>query len=97
MEARAEKFHLLLFVAGNEPNSQRARENLTQLCERHLKGRYELDVIDVFKDFGVALAEGVLVTPTLIRVAPPPRITVLGSLGEAQQVLAALRLTGGTS
>lgn len=97
VEAGGEKFRLRLFVAGNEPNSQQARENLTQLCERHLKGRYELDVIDVFKDFGVALAEGVLVTPALIRVAPPPRVTVLGSLSDTQQVLAALRLTGGES
>lgn len=97
VEARGDKFRLLLFVAGNETNSQQARENLTQLCECHLKGRYELDVIDVFKDFGVALEEGVLVTPALIRVAPPPRVTVLGSLGDTQQVLAALRLSGGES
>jgi circadian clock protein KaiB len=94
VETGGDKFRLLLFVAGNEPNSQQARENLTHLCEGHLQGRYELDVIDVFKDFGTALEEGVLVTPALIRVAPLPRVTVLGSLSDTQRVLDALRLSG---
>jgi circadian clock protein KaiB len=94
-EAGGETYRLRLFVAGDESNSRRARENLARLCEEHMKERYELEIVDVLQDFRTALADGVLVTPTLIVVAPPPRVTVLGNLSDTEKVLSALRLTGG--
>jgi circadian clock protein KaiB len=95
VEAGGETYHLRLFVAGDEPNSRQARENVARLCEEQMKQRYELEIVDVFEDFQAALADGVLVTPTLILVAPPPRVTVLGNLSDTEKVLSALRLTGG--
>ena len=63
-------YRLRLFVAGNEPNSTQARANLTTLCETYLQGRYQLETIDVLRDFQAALRDNILVTPTLKVVAP---------------------------
>lgn len=81
-----------LFVAGHEPNSAQARGNLALLCEEHLKGRHRIEVVDVMKDASTAHRDGVLVTPTLLLIEPRPRVTLLGSLNDSRQVLAALRL-----
>ncbi|MBC8264446.1 MAG: circadian clock protein KaiB [Anaerolineales bacterium] len=97
VEAGGETYILRLFVAGDERHSRQARENLARLCEGRLKGRYELEIVDVLEDFRAALKDGVLVTPALIVVAPPPRVTILGNLSDTQKVLDALRLTGGES
>jgi len=83
-----------LFVAGNESNSSQARGNLARLCEEHLKGRYEIETVNVLKNAATALKNNVLVTPTLILIKPPPKVTVLGNLSDTRQVLAALRLIG---
>jgi len=89
-----ETYVLRLFVAGNESNSSQATENLARLCEEHIKGRYKLDVVDVLKNAAAAHKNNVLVTPTLILIKPLPKVTVLGNLSDARQVLDALRLTG---
>jgi circadian clock protein KaiB len=89
-----ETYVFRLFVAGNESNSSQARRNLARLCEEHVKGRYKIDVVDVLKDGAAAHKNSVLVTPTLILLKPLPKVTVLGNLNDARQVLAALRLTG---
>jgi circadian clock protein KaiB len=83
-----------LFVAGNESNSSQARRNLARICEEHIKGHHKIDVVDVLKDAAAAYKNNVLVTPTLILVKPLPKVTVLGNLSDAKQVLAALGLTG---
>ena len=91
--AGREKYVLRLFVAGDEPNSKQAQENLARICDTHLRGRSEVEIVDVLEDFQPALDEGVLVTPALILISPPPRATVLGNLTDTQKVLTALRLT----
>ena len=83
-----------LFVAGNESNSTQARGNLARLCEEHLRGRYEIETVDVLKHAAAAHKNNVLVTPTLILIEPHPKVTVLGNLSDTSQVLAALRLIG---
>jgi len=89
------KYRLCLFVAGGEPNSKLARENLTKLCEKCLKGYYELEVVDVLENFQAALENNVLITPTLLLTAPTPPVMVVGTLSDTEKVLAALRLNGG--
>jgi circadian clock protein KaiB len=84
-----------LFVAGNEPNSRQARQNLAQICERYLGKRCQIDIYDVLQDFQTALDNRILVTPTLIRVSPLPRVTIIGNLSDTPKVLAALGLGGG--
>ena len=83
-------YRLRLFVAGEEANSRQARANLERLCEEYLAGRFEVEVVDVLKDFRAAVAERVLVTPALIVAAPPPRAVVLGNLSDTPRVLTAL-------
>jgi circadian clock protein KaiB len=89
------KYVLWLFVAGDRPNSLQARQNIAQICEVHLQGRCELTVVDVSQDFKTALAHDILLTPTLLLLSPPPRVTIIGNLSDTQTVLAALRLAGG--
>jgi len=84
------RYQLKLFVAGDEPNSRKAREILERLCEAHLKGNYTLEVVDVLEDYQAALDDNVLVAPTLIIMAPPPPATIIGSLADTRKVLDAL-------
>lgn len=85
--------HLLLFVAGREPNSLEAYENLLEICNAELRGRYELEVIDVFVDHERALEHGVLVAPCLVVLEPPPVVMIAGTLSNAARVRAALGLS----
>jgi circadian clock protein KaiB len=89
---RGRTYVFRLFVAGHETNSAQARENLARVCADHLDGRHRIEIIDVLRNAASAYEEGVLVTPTLILIEPRPRVTLLGSLSDKRQVLAALRL-----
>jgi circadian clock protein KaiB len=90
----AEAFRLRLFVAGDGPNSVRALANLTALCDRHLRGRHEIEVVDVLREPHRALSEGVYLTPTLVKLSPHPVRRVVGSLSDSAPVLVALGLGG---
>ncbi len=90
--AQSAMYVLRLFVAGNEPNSMLARANLTTLCETYLQGRYQIETVDVLRDFQTALRDHVLVTPTL-KVVAPVQATIFGNLSETAKVLAALQLS----
>ena len=83
---------LRLYVAGDAPNSARARANLTRLLSNLDPARYELEVVDCLDEPARALGDGVLVTPTLLRVDPPPQRTIVGSLSAADHVADALDL-----
>ena len=85
---------LRLFMAGNGQNSQKALANLRSLCREHLNGCCTIETVDVVKDFQAAVRDNILVTPALIKVAPRPRVMVLGNLSDVPKVLAALRLSG---
>lgn len=87
---RIERVRLRLYVAGRLLNSVRAKENLRQLCERHLISLDDLEVVDVLSEPRRAVADEVLVTPTLIRLVPAPRIRLIGDLSDPATVLAAL-------
>jgi circadian clock protein KaiB len=93
-KARGKTYVFRLFVAGYESNSTLARRNLALVCEKHLKGRYEIEIVDVLKDAATAYKHHVLLTPTLILIQPHPKITVVGNLSDTGQILAALRLIG---
>jgi circadian clock protein KaiB len=81
---------LRLYVAGNAPNSLRAVANATALCEEYLTSRYELEVVDLLKHPQRALADGIIVTPTLLRLRPLPIQRVIGNLSDTNQVLLTL-------
>lgn len=87
------RFRFRLYTAGRAPNSVRALSNLQRLCEEHLPGQHAIEVIDVVADPGRALADGVVLTPLLVRVSPPPTAKVLGNLAERDWVVELFGLT----
>lgn len=85
-------FRFQLFVADHALNSAQAVSNLTALCDAHLAGRYEITLIDVFREPKRALAESVFMTPTLEKIAPLPQRRIVGTLSDTAAVLLALGL-----
>lgn len=81
-----------LFVADDTLNSAQAAANLAALCEAHLSGRHEIEIVDVFVEPERALADGIFLTPTLIRLSPQPIRRIVGTLSDPQTVLRALGL-----
>lgn len=83
---------LRLYVAGGAPNSLQAIANLEAICREYLKDGHRLEVVDVLEDPQRAMAEGVLVTPSLAKVSPLPEAKVVGNLSDKAKVLNALGL-----
>jgi len=86
-------YRFRLFVAGDEPNSVKARAVLSRLCHQRLKGRCDVQVVDILEDYQAALDHHVLVVPALIVETPLPERTIVGSLSDEGKLLAALGLT----
>jgi circadian clock protein KaiB len=85
-------FKLRLFVAGGAQNSLEAIANLKAICEEHLPHRHDIEVVDVFHEPKRALADGVFMTPALMKLAPGPVRKIVGSLSDPKPVLLALGL-----
>jgi circadian clock protein KaiB len=81
-----------LYVADDTMNSAQATANLHALCQAHLPGRHEIEIVDVFKEPQRAILEGIRMTPTLLRLAPLPIRRVVGTLVDTQRVLETLGL-----
>jgi circadian clock protein KaiB len=81
---------LHLYVAGNTGNSIRAVERAKAFCETHLKGRYELTVIDLYQQPELPEDEPILAVPTLVKRLPPPLRRLIGDLSNAGRLLIAL-------
>src|SRR4029077_2875361 len=84
--SRRAQFKFRLFVAGEALTSSQALANLRTLCRIHLPGRHEIEVVDVFREPRRALAEGVFMTPTLVKLAPAPVRKIVGTLSQEQLV-----------
>ncbi len=83
---------LRLYIAGDAPNSLQAIANLQAICQEYLKDVHKLEVVDVLENPRRAMAEGVLVTPSLAKVSPLPAANVIGNLSDKAKVLLALGL-----
>jgi circadian clock protein KaiB len=81
---------LRLYVAGSAPNSLRAIDNLKAICEEHFFAGHELEIVDLLAEPKRALADGIVVTPTLVKLSPLPVQRLVGSLGDADQLLLTL-------
>ena len=86
------RFKFRLFIAGRSSRSLQAIANLRRMGEEHLRGGYELEVVDVTVDPESAETSRVLTTPTLVKVAPGPSRRVTGDLSDVERVLFALDL-----
>jgi circadian clock protein KaiB len=85
-------WHLRLYVADGSPKSLRALTNLKTLCEEHLAGRYEIEVIDLVEQPSLARRDDILAIPTLVRRLPGPLRKIIGDLSNTERVLVGLRL-----
>lgn len=83
-------YRFCLYVAGRSANSVLAVDNLNAICSGCLPEAHEVEIIDVLKQPDRALKDGILVTPTLVRLAPVPPVRVIGNLSQRATVLAAL-------
>jgi circadian clock protein KaiB len=79
-----------LYIANNAPNSVRAIANLEAICKEHLKDHFKLEIIDVLEYPLRALADGILVTPSLAKMSPSPPAKIVGNLSDKSSVLHAL-------
>jgi circadian clock protein KaiB len=87
------KYAFILYVMGSNPLSQRAIENITRLCEEELKGRYDLEIIDLKKNIHLAEEEKIFATPTLVKKRPAPVQRIMGDLSDREKVLSHLTIT----
>ena len=90
--ARAQSFSLRLYVAGQTPKSVLALNNLKQICEAHLLGRYEIEIIDLLENPQLARGDQILAVPTLVRRLPEPIKKIIGDLSNTERVLVGLDL-----
>ncbi len=85
-----QQYVLRLYVAGITPRSEEAIRNVTALCEKHLAGRYELDVVDIYQRPELARDEQIIAAPTLLRKLPLPLRRLIGSMVQEEKVLVGL-------
>jgi circadian clock protein KaiB len=81
---------LRLYVAGNAPNSLSAITNARAICDEHFSAGHEMEIVDLLEYPLRGLADGIVVTPTLLRLSPLPVQRIVGTLGDRAQVLRAL-------
>ena len=92
-QSSASKFVFRLYVAGSNLHSLRALENIRRLCREYLKGRFELDVIDLYQQPALAERDQIVTAPTLVKISPQPSITFTGDLDDTERILRSLGIT----
>ena len=91
-KAESNRYILRLYVAGQTPKSINAIRNIKKICEENLKGRYVLDVIDLYQQPQLAHGEQIIAIPTLIKKLPPPLRRIIGDMSNTERVLVGLDL-----
>lgn len=91
-KAESQKWDLRLYVAGQTPKSVAAFANLKLICEKELKGKYHIEVIDLLKNPQLARDNQILAIPTLVRKLPQPVRNIIGDLSDTERVLIGLDL-----
>ncbi|RPJ59064.1 MAG: circadian clock protein KaiB [Acidobacteria bacterium] len=91
-ESTNQVYNLRLYVAGQTPRSLRAFANLRDICDKHLAGRYTIEVIDLLENPQLAQGDQILAIPTLVRKLPPPLRKIIGDLSNTEKVLVGLDL-----
>ena len=92
MAKKSKKYELRLYIAGNTTKSITALKNLKRYCEEHLKGQYEIEVIDLLKNPQLAEGDQILAVPTLVKKVPEPVRRIIGDLSNEEKVLVGLDL-----
>ena len=88
-------YRLRLFVTGATPNSTRAISNFKEICETYLKGKYELEIVDVYQRPLIAESEQIIALPMLIKSSPLPQKRLIGDMSDTDKVLKGLNIPAG--
>jgi circadian clock protein KaiB len=92
-----EPYALTLFVSGASDSSAQAITNVRELCDAYLSGRFQLDIVDLNQEPGLAREHHVLATPTLIKDRPAPPRMIVGDMSDHPRILVALDVRRGMS
>jgi len=84
------RYLLRLYVTGTTGKSVRAVQNVRRICEEHLKGLYDLEVVDIYKNLPLAKGDQIIAAPTLIKRLPAPLRQLIGDMSDEQRVLVGL-------
>lgn len=85
-----DKLVLKLYVSGMTMKSMEAIENITRLCDEHVAGAYELEIIDLYKNPEAAGEQQIVFSPSLVRQSPLPRKTLIGTFADSDKVIKSL-------
>jgi circadian clock protein KaiB len=91
--SRKDKIILRLYITGMSENSIRAIQNITRLCEQYLTGRFDLEIIDIYKNPSVTEEQKIVFSPSLIRQFPLPKKTFIGDLSDTKKVILGLGIS----
>jgi circadian clock protein KaiB len=91
-DIKKEKYLLKLYVTGMTPRSMKAIMNIKEICEEHLQGRYELEIVDIFQQPVLAKGEQIIAAPTLIKLLPLPLRRFIGDMSATDKILIGLDL-----
>ncbi len=92
VDVQEEKWELRLYTAGQTPKSLAAIRNLKKVCEEHLAGRYEIEIVDLMKNPRLAKDDQIVAIPTLVRKLPDPVRKIIGDLSDTERALVGLQL-----
>ncbi len=84
------KYLLRLYVTGTTGKSMRAIQNVRRICEEHVPGLYDLEVVDIYKNLPLARGDQIIAAPTLIKRLPQPLRRLIGDMSDEQRVLVGL-------
>ena len=91
-EAAGPRYVFRLYVSGSTPRSTKAIRNIRKICEENLTGRYDLEVVDIYQQPGLAGEQQIIAAPTLIKSLPLPLRRFIGDLSHAEPVLVGIGL-----
>lgn len=91
-QSQEEYYTLRLYISGTTLQSVTALQNIKKICEEHLQGRYELEVIDIYQQTEAIISENIVAVPTLIKKLPLPLQKMIGNLSNTEKVLIGLNL-----
>lgn len=92
MDTDSKRWNLRLYIAGQTPKSVAALANLRRICDEHMNGRYEVEVIDLMESPHLAQKDQIVAIPTLVRQLPEPLKRIIGDLSNTERVLIGLDL-----
>ncbi len=91
-QKKEERYLLRLYVTGMTPRSTQAIRNIKEVCEEHLNGRYDLEVVDIYQQPSLAKGEQIIATPTLIKKLPLPLRKFIGDMADKERIILGLDL-----